>query len=271
MKKMICGESESVSGKKKRVIMKELVKGQEAATQLKLLLQNPFGSEVSLSSQELMAIVLTSFTQALFIITSSSLEPSSAHDLTHRTLLNASPVATSGNDPSSDSRNRSQKAGRGRYNRRKGAVTWTKLSCTTDDKYAWRKYGQKEIHNSEFPRSYFRCSHKGDKGCRATKQVQRDQDNPDMYLTTYIGIHTCNATPKATHSTKDCTTWESFLLNSDHDSEVPPNVQDHHICSPSLTIEQEFPKENTSSDVTDFNLDPILWSDLKDFLPPSCP
>ncbi|RDX60869.1 putative WRKY transcription factor 70, partial [Mucuna pruriens] len=261
MKRMVCGESESVSGKKKRLIMKELVKGQEAATQLKLLLQNPFGSEVSLSSQELMTIVLTSFTQALSIITSSSLEPSSAHDLTHRTLLNASPVATSGNDPSSDGGNRSRKAGRGRYNRRRSALAWTIVSCATDDNHAWRKYGQKRIQNSEFPRCYFRCSHKYDQGCRATKQVQRDEENPNMYQTTYIGIHTCNA------SSTDSTDWESYLVNSDRDSNLP-NLQDRHIISsPSLTIKQQFPKEETPTDVIDHKLDPNLWSDLNDFQP----
>jgi len=86
-------------------------------------------------------------------------------------------------------------------------------------------------------RSYFRCGYKYDQGCKANKQVQRDQENPNMYRITYIGIHTCNATPKATHSATDSNTWESFLLNSD--GEVPN--------SPSLTIKQQFPKENTSS------------------------
>ncbi|TKY56378.1 hypothetical protein E2542_SST20822 [Spatholobus suberectus] len=46
-----------------------------------------------------------------------------------------------------------------------------------------------------------------------------------------------------------------------------PKTQDHHISSPSLTIKQEFSKEDPSSDVTDHKLDPILWSDLKDFQP----
>jgi len=34
----------------------------------------------------------------------------------------------------------------------KGAPTKTTLSCTTDDKYAWRKYGQKGIQNYKYPR-----------------------------------------------------------------------------------------------------------------------
>ncbi|CAJ1970556.1 unnamed protein product [Sphenostylis stenocarpa] len=264
-------ESESVSAQKKRVILKELVKGREAATQLKFLLQNPFRSEPSLSSHELMANMFTSFTNALSVINTSSVEPGSADGVAHRDLLfsgvNLSPVPDSGNHPSPGdcSGKRSQKGGRGRYNRRRSEKTWTELSCTTDDNHAWRKYGQKGILNSEFPRSYFRCSHKYDQGCRATKQVQQDEEYPEMYRTTYFGIHICKATPKITHSATDSSTWESYFLNSDHDS----NVQVPLITPPILTTDQEFPKEtHTSSDLTDHKLlDPILLSDLKDFEP----
>jgi len=87
-------------------------------------------------------------------------------------------------------------------------------------------------------RSYFRCSHKYDQGCQATKQVQRNQECPTMYQTTYTGIHTCS---KATHSTTDSSNWESYLLNSDHDS----ILQDSPISSPTLTIKQEFLKDLT--------------------------
>lgn len=120
-------------------------------------------------------------------------------------------------------------------------------------------------------RSYFRCSHKYDQGCRAIKQVQVDQENPNMLQTTYIGIHTCNGTPMATHSAigSSSTEWESsYLLNFDHHDSKVPNVQDHHISSPSITIKQEFLKKDTPSDVADHKyLDPNLWSDLKDFQP----
>ncbi|XP_061339157.1 probable WRKY transcription factor 70, partial [Gastrolobium bilobum] len=118
--------------------------------------------------------------------------PGGGGEVAHQNLLNSgengSPL-TSG-----ESRKRSspaRKGGRGCYQRRKGAETWITFSCTTDDNHAWRKYGQKEIQNSKFPRSYFRCSHiKYDQGCKETKQVQLTQQNPDMYQTMYIGIHT---------------------------------------------------------------------------------
>jgi len=115
MKNMICTETDA---KKKREIMKNIVKGKEAATELKILLQKPSGSEPSLSYHQLMAIVLTSFTQSLSIISS---EPSSADVVA---CLNSTqyglPVTGSGIDPTSPhcSEKRSQKGGRGRYNRR---------------------------------------------------------------------------------------------------------------------------------------------------------
>ena len=30
-----------------------------------------------------------------------------------------------------------------------------------DDGYRWRKYGQKQVRNHVFPRSYYRCTHQG--------------------------------------------------------------------------------------------------------------
>lgn len=40
-------------------------------------------------------------------------------------------------------------------------------------------------------RNYFRCTHKFDQGCQATKQVQRTGEDPPIYRTTYHGHHTC--------------------------------------------------------------------------------
>jgi len=40
-------------------------------------------------------------------------------------------------------------------------------------------------------RNYYRCTHKHDQGCKATKQVQQIQEDPPLYKTTYYGHHTC--------------------------------------------------------------------------------
>nr|QWQ79527.1 WRKY transcription factor protein 9 [Zanthoxylum armatum] len=60
-----------------------------------------------------------------------------------------------------------------------------------EDGYSWRKYGQKELLGAKYPRSYYKCTHRYDKGCLATKQVQRSDEDPTIFEITYRGHHTC--------------------------------------------------------------------------------
>ncbi|XP_061356062.1 probable WRKY transcription factor 70 [Gastrolobium bilobum] len=259
---------ESVSAKKKKLI-RELLQGQEYATKLKLLLQEHVGADGSLSAKELVANVLRSFAETLSVMTCSE------DEVADQNLVNSgedgSQVAASTNDlrseVSTESRKRSfpaTKDRRGSYKRRKTELTRTVVSQTTDDEHAWRKYGQKDILNCKFPRSYFRCTRKYDQCCRATKQVQRIQDNPDMYQITYIDFHTCKDTLKPPQMVTYSDTLDSFLVNGSHPDSKVPNEQDPPISSQDPTIIKEHPKQETPSDLTD-NLDPTLWSDLKDF------
>ncbi|KAJ1263427.1 hypothetical protein BS78_09G183700 [Paspalum vaginatum] len=62
---------------------------------------------------------------------------------------------------------------------------------TMEDGFIWRKYGQKDIHGSNYPRLYFRCTYKDDHGCMARRQVQQSDADPSVYLITYFGEHTC--------------------------------------------------------------------------------
>lgn len=55
------------------------------------------------------------------------------------------------------------------------------------DSWAWRKYGQKPIKGSPYPRSYYRCS--SSKGCPARKQVERCRADPSMLMVTYTSEH----------------------------------------------------------------------------------
>ncbi|KAJ6867104.1 hypothetical protein NC652_038361 [Populus alba x Populus x berolinensis] len=52
--------------------------------------------------------------------------------------------------------------------------------------YAWRKYGQKHINGSPYPRGYYRCS---SKGCLAKKHVERSRNDPNMLVITYNSEH----------------------------------------------------------------------------------
>ncbi|KAJ6893702.1 WRKY transcription factor 65 [Populus alba x Populus x berolinensis] len=55
------------------------------------------------------------------------------------------------------------------------------------DSWAWRKYGQKPIKGSPYPRGYYRCS--SSKGCPARKQVERSKVDPRMLVITYSCEH----------------------------------------------------------------------------------
>lgn len=55
------------------------------------------------------------------------------------------------------------------------------------DSWSWRKYGQKPIKGSPYPRGYYRCS--SSKGCPARKQVERSRLDPTTLLITYSATH----------------------------------------------------------------------------------
>ncbi|XP_014498656.1 probable WRKY transcription factor 17 [Vigna radiata var. radiata] len=63
----------------------------------------------------------------------------------------------------------------------------SKIADIPPDEYSWRKYGQKPIKGSPFPRGYYKCSTV--RGCPARKHVERAQDDPKMLIVTYEGEH----------------------------------------------------------------------------------
>lgn len=60
-----------------------------------------------------------------------------------------------------------------------------------DDGYNWRKYGQKLVKGSEFPRSYYKCTHLN---CPVKKKIER---SPDGQITEiiYKGQHNHDPPP----------------------------------------------------------------------------
>ncbi|MFS8027257.1 putative transcription factor WRKY family [Helianthus anomalus] len=59
--------------------------------------------------------------------------------------------------------------------------------ASSSDLWSWRKYGQKPIKGSPYPRGYYKCS--TSKGCLARKQVERNKSDPGMLIITYTGEH----------------------------------------------------------------------------------
>ncbi|XP_038902581.1 probable WRKY transcription factor 56 [Benincasa hispida] len=55
-----------------------------------------------------------------------------------------------------------------------------------EDGYRWRKYGQKAVKNSPFPRSYYKCT---SQNCSVKKRVERSSEDPCFVITTYEGKH----------------------------------------------------------------------------------
>ncbi|KAM7490689.1 hypothetical protein LguiA_033610 [Lonicera macranthoides] len=63
----------------------------------------------------------------------------------------------------------------------------SKIADIPADDYSWRKYGQKPIKGSPYPRGYYKCSSL--RGCPARKHVERATDDPTMLIVTYEGEH----------------------------------------------------------------------------------
>ncbi|XWS65616.1 hypothetical protein CRYUN_Cryun05aG0128900 [Craigia yunnanensis] len=246
---------ERLSSNKKRVIQ-ELVQGQECATQLQILFNKSSEDGGRLSAEELVQKILRSFNETLSVLSSVGSTEVSQNQATSN---DDSPCCDDRrSEDSSESRKKpTSKDKRGCYKRKRAANTWTVVSASMEDGHSWRKYGQKDILNSKHPRSYFRCTRKYDQGCRATKQVQRMEDDSQMYQTTYIGTHTCIDLFKAPQIITDSESWESYMVTSG-DSKIPSKQHYHHLNPTTTpTVKQETKEE---SDLTD--LDSIIWKDI---------
>ncbi|XP_073027555.1 probable WRKY transcription factor 17 [Primulina eburnea] len=83
----------------------------------------------------------------------------------------------------------------------------SKIADIPADEYSWRKYGQKPIKNSPYPRGYYRCSTV--RGCPAKKHVERANDDSTMLLVTYAGEHLHSAQENTAPSQAQLTVVES--------------------------------------------------------------
>ncbi|KAF8114721.1 hypothetical protein N665_0034s0060 [Sinapis alba] len=214
----------------------QLVQGHELTTKVQQLLSQHESASLGLV-KDLVEKILGSFNDTISAL--DSFEPISPSALV--TAVEGSQNASCDNDgkleDSGDSQKRlgPVKGKRGCYKRKKKSETWTVESTVIEDTFSWRKYGQKQILNTKFPRSYFRCTHKYTQGCKATKQVQKLESEPKMFSITYIGNHTCNTNEIATPKSKLCIHHHDEIIMDSEELKSPSLMtsmkeedQEHH-------------------------------------------
>ncbi|XP_047333094.1 WRKY DNA-binding transcription factor 70-like [Impatiens glandulifera] len=227
----------------------KLIKGRENLIQLMKLLEEPSNiiSDISVSAEDLVTGISRSFDHAIHILSSGAGDQSGG-GISDGTLDKRSV------DSVEISKRPAAKNKRGCYKRRKNSESWN-LSPTMEDGYAWRKYGQKFIHTHNFPRGYFRCTYKKD-GCKATKQVNKWEEDPSLYRTTYFGRHTCSN--KTISSQQSIPTDDPYNVNFDSITTPTSEVMDHPLEDKSNVNKEG---DNKAPEV----IDGMLWSDLTTF------
>ncbi|RDX59658.1 putative WRKY transcription factor 70, partial [Mucuna pruriens] len=181
----------------KKAVEEEIIRGRDMANQLLEVLVHGKREEGTKSAlpfiEDLVRKVLCSFTNTLLLL-NSNIDVSN-EVVAYTTLRDVSSSTSCPKLESVDETLKSRnilnpKNRRGCYKRKSITPTWEKdSSIQVEDGYAWRKYGQKMTLNAKYIRSYYRCTYKNDQGCQAIKQVQRIQDDPPLYRTTYYGHH----------------------------------------------------------------------------------
>ncbi|GAU26495.1 hypothetical protein TSUD_361280, partial [Trifolium subterraneum] len=123
--------------------------------------------------------------------------------------------------------------------------------------WAWRKYGQKPIKGSPYPRSYYRCS--SSKGCPARKQVEQKKSDPTMFIVTFTGEH---SHPAPTHrnslagSTRHKPLSPKTITAQDSPRPFPKQI------SPSTSgVEEENPTPSSSKSYSIEDLEDLMKGD----------
>ncbi|KAK2418857.1 WRKY transcription factor [Trifolium repens] len=142
-----------------------------------------------------------------------------------------------------------------------------------EDGYRWRKYGQKAVKNSPFPRSYYRCT---SVSCNVKKHVERSLNDPTIVVTTYEGKHThpnpVMARSSAVHAGSllpqpECTT--NFASNQNYNMSQYYNQQRQQALFNSLSS-LGFPSKNAAQERSSLcNNNPRLMDNglLQDVVP----
>ncbi|KAF8104602.1 hypothetical protein N665_0171s0103 [Sinapis alba] len=102
-----------------------------------------------------------------------------------------------------------------------------------DDGYNWRKYGQKQVKGSEFPRSYYKCTNPG---CPVKKKVERSLDGQVTEII-YKGQHNHEPpqnTKRGNNNNKDSNLSGSSVNNNSFNK----SKREQHEAASQATTEQ---------------------------------
>ncbi|OEL23796.1 hypothetical protein BAE44_0015187 [Dichanthelium oligosanthes] len=221
-----------------RAVVDNLIDVRERAEMLRNMLQGsptPPGTpaDAAPGTSELIDGIMSSLSSAMSALDTPSGDGGGGQGQgRRRRRRNAGPAAGSGPQRRSSTRRRSH-----------SPFLETITASTLDDGNSWRKYGQKCIQDSSNPRSYYRCTHRPDQGCRATRQVQASDANPSEFVISYFGQHTCrdpSTIPLVIEDTapQDCANLISFgstmggaSTSTDTTTTVPLHAFDPTIIS----------------------------------------
>ncbi|RLN12637.1 WRKY transcription factor 22-like [Panicum miliaceum] len=117
-------------------------------------------------------------------------------------------------------------------------VTRVPAGAPSPDPWAWRKYGQKPIKGSPYPRGYYRCS--TDKDCKARKQVERCRADHTTLIVSYTGEHS-HPVPLHRNSLAGTTRNKPQPPASASPGEEPPQPQVAPTASSADTKQQGSP------------------------------
>ncbi|KAM3345453.1 putative WRKY transcription factor 26 [Capsicum galapagoense] len=131
---------------------------------------------------------------------------------------------------------------------------------SSDDGYTWRKYGQKHVKGSNFPRSYYKCTQQT---CPVRKKVEC-APNGQVIEIVYNGAHNH---PKTQHLRRKAMDADSYVVGQENgsssssliwrnDQQLEYNKDVNSCCN-------ELERKPSASVLSDVSSDPMLSNNLK--------
>ncbi|XP_008790094.2 probable WRKY transcription factor 4 isoform X2 [Phoenix dactylifera] len=127
----------------------------------------------------------------------------------------------------SNTDNNTLKSTEGPHSDRRSQPTAVIVDKPADDGYNWRKYGQKMVKGSEYPRSYYRCTHPN---CPVKKKVEHSLDGQITEII-YKGQHN-HRQPQPNKHAKEGGTLPSGSNEFNGNAGIPANSEPGSLVYP---------------------------------------